>query len=67
MAIKPVESAKSGLVDLIKIVLLIVILIALIAWAKTNPAAAQATLNKVMNTLALIISKLCDWITSSLS
>jgi hypothetical protein len=67
MALKPVETAKGALVGLIQVVILVVILVALISWARSNPAQAQQTLNKVMNALALVIVKLCDWITAALA
>jgi|tagenome__1003787_1003787.scaffolds.fasta_scaffold18718336_2 ABC-type nitrate/sulfonate/bicarbonate transport system substrate-binding protein len=67
MFTKLTDGAVKALLGAIKVVLLVVVLIALVAWAKANPDAAQAVLNKVADAAAAIISWVADWITRELS
>ena len=67
MFTKLTDGAVKALLGAIKVVLLVVVLIALVAWAKANPDAAQAVLNKVADAVAAIISWVADWITRELS
>jgi hypothetical protein len=67
MLTKLTDGAIKALVGALKIVLLVVILIALVAWAKANPATAQAALNKVVEAGVAVITWVCDWITQELS
>ena len=67
MLTKLTEGAIKALLGAIKVVLLVVVLIALVGWAKANPEAAQAVLNKVAAAAAAVVTWVADWITKELS
>lgn len=65
MAVKVVESAKSGLVSLIQVVLLFALLIAVIAWARSSPDTFQTLVTKVGDAAAAMVIWACDWIVAN--
>jgi len=67
MLSKLTDGAVKALIGAIKVVLLVVILIALVAWAKANPATAQAALNNVVRAAVAIVNWVCNWIVQALS
>ncbi len=67
MLAKLTDGVVKALLGVVKIVLLFVFIISLVAWAKANPATAQAALNKVVEAAVAIVNWVCNWIVQALS